>query len=244
LGGFCYSRDAQYDGEMARWLLQLDGDSFDINAFSTVSNKYGVPVISEDGKFYLTGKIFDQFSDPSEVKELGESKIVQLYSVANIIYENIKCPCVTIVWYEDAAGNRKGTALASAQIVGRGNVSVNSMSNDQTKAEKILEILKVDINLKYALEVFATPDTDWANLYRCLEEIEKSGGSSTVDLGFCTKAERQRFTQTANNAETAGLSARHAYGKFESNADPMTLEEAHKFLRALLEKLINTKLTT
>ena len=62
--------------------------------------------------------------------------------------------------------------------------------------------------------------------------------------GLCTERERKDFTSTANNAEAAGLDARHGSGKFAFPSNPMSLAQATNFVRELLIKALTQAANT
>jgi hypothetical protein len=91
--------------------------------------------------------------------------------------------------------------------------------------------------------LWAFPDPAWWLLYRVVEDIEthlneRRLGTSVSKAGYCSDNERERFRRSANSAEASGLGARHAAGKWEPPKNPMPLEEAKTFVKALLEQAL------
>ncbi len=77
---------------------------------------------------------------------------------------------------------------------------------------------------------------DWVNMYKIFELLRKKlgGDNKLIKALSTTKAQKDRFTRTANNPEASGDLARHAVSDQSPPSDPMTLEEGRGYLKTLL----------
>lgn len=76
-------------------------------------------------------------------------------------------------------------------------------------------------------------EIDWVAAYAALEVIEQDLHARRLDgqdLGWWSKAERQRFTRTANSPELLGFSARHGWRRGPPKKR-MTAKDASWFIR-------------
>jgi hypothetical protein len=93
-------------------------------------------------------------------------------------------------------------------------------------------------HLEIALTLWADPARPWPRLYRILEELELHIGKPADKAGLCSANERARFTRTANTAEVSGADSRHALSKYAPPPDPMSLEEATRFVGRIFSEVL------
>lgn len=86
-----------------------------------------------------------------------------------------------------------------------------------------------------ALREFREPAA-WDALYRVFEIVRDDVGGEIQRAGWATKAEQERFKQTANSLD------RHAKGVVPPPKKPMTLPEGADFVRKVLRRWIEAKL--
>jgi hypothetical protein len=100
----------------------------------------------------------------------------------------------------------------------------------------LLEGSRSNPHLRLATLIWADEIRTWPRLYRVLEEVERSLGSTASKVGLCSDNQRDRFAHSANSAEVAGKDARHASGKYKPPDKPMSLDEATSFVGCVLEQ--------
>ena len=105
-------------------------------------------------------------------------------------------------------------------------------------------IAKDDDKVRQALRFWVNAHDNWGNLYKILEIIESDVGSSIYSNGWVSKAEVGRFTQTANSADALGDEARHAKKHVAPPSTPMTIKEARHLIKVLLQKWIESKISS
>jgi len=76
----------------------------------------------------------------------------------------------------------------------------------------------------------------WFSLYRAYEIVaDRFGGKDGLTkCGLCSKNEVSRFTNTSNHQEAIGAFSRHARLKTEPPSNPMDIDEAIRFVSALV----------
>lgn len=231
---------------MARWLVQVDGEQFDIKELPYWFPSGEVYAIEEDAKVFLAGPELEKFSDPSQIHKVAARVIEEFYSVIGLLDSGIRKPSVGTVFRECDDGTRHGFAFSSGNASGRSKAraiaNLDGGSSPQecslTQAQKILIASQRNRHLQVALSILAIPNATWPHYYRCLEELESFLGQKVCDAGLCSSGERSRFTRTANTPEASGSHARHGLGKFEPPRKPMSSTEGHSFVRQLLLKAL------
>lgn len=233
---------------MARWLVELNGESFDLEEFPRHFPDGDVYAIEEDGKVFLVGPAFEELLEARAVLQLAETKLKELLAIISLIGPYLKKPSIDKVLRVDDEGKRhihffvssgkyrmKGS---SVEIIASNNRSQQSI---ETQAQVILSQLRGNPHLEQAVILWGDSERTWPRLYRILEELEMHLGSDVYKAGLCSRNERTRFTNTANSAAAAGADARHATGKFEPPKNPMSLIDAQEFIRSLLVDVIQRR---
>jgi hypothetical protein len=100
--------------------------------------------------------------------------------------------------------------------------------------------------IETALTIFSFADT-WVVLYLVLDFIQTDvgGQKALARMPWVTTqeaAEIKRFTHTANNFRTLGVSSRHAITDFEPPTCPMRLSDAKHLIFTLLVKWLRAKM--
>jgi hypothetical protein len=164
-----------------------------------------------------------------------------MFGVLKLLVGNLHRPSVGRVIREHDDGRREEFVALSGAAHSRwkavaalsgGSVTQNS------QAEELLAAARSSRYLRHALDLWATDNLTWARLYTILETLEQHLGVQADAAQLCSKAERGRFTRTANTAEVSGRESRHAPGLFEAPAKPMSLKEATAFIERLLTKAL------
>jgi hypothetical protein len=233
---------------MTRWLVQLKGEPFDLEEFPRWFPKGDVYALTLDGETFLTGSAFDNFTNPTDVRDSAIQILDEFSSVISLLWPSFKRPTIGDLTHEDDNGERRthrvlvvesGTIRIKGGVV---TISVNGvpLSDPEapTQAEELLEAARQDRRLQLVLAIWADPIRTWPRLYRLLEELEAFLGRTVDVVCLCTKMERDRFTRSANSAEIAGKDARHRGGKFEPPKNPMGLDEATSFIGQLIVSVL------
>jgi hypothetical protein len=105
-----------------------------------------------------------------------------------------------------------------------------------------LEASRNDSNIAKIISLFNN-DLDWVNLYRIYEVIrDDCGGEKDLrDLCGISNSQLTQFTRTANHPEVTGITARHGSLSSEPPTNPMLLEEARQFIKAIMDCWITHK---
>ena len=227
---------------MSRWLVKLEGTSFDLEDFPYWFPRGQVFATADADGTYLVGELLEACSDSAAVYQTAETLLDEMHAVICLLDPGIRRPTIGVVLRENDAGKRTGTIYASATIGGRSKVratlTVEGAANtppSETQAQLLLAAAQVNRHLRIGLSLLAMPHVSWPHLYRALEEIEASLGKKVNDAGVCSSNERERFTRSANSGEVAGKEARHRIGKFDPPLQPMTLRDAQAFVRRCLD---------
>jgi hypothetical protein len=226
---------------VARWLVKLEGERFDLEEFPKWFPDGDLLVTEEKGEFLLTGLSLDLLSDAEAVLNAAEAALVRLYAVASLLMPSLRPPRVAHVVREEDSGKRQAFSFMRGSVEARSNVSASAVlvrdgvpveadPQTPTRAQMFLAAAE-DKHLAHVLELWGNGVLTWPRLYRIIEAIESSVGCEIDEAGLCTRAERSRFTRSANTAEVSGLDSRHAAGQFQPPTNPMSLGQAQAFVR-------------
>lgn len=232
---------------MERWLIEITGDAFDVDEFPFWFPSGDAYAITENGKVFLLGEIFEAFIEASEVHEAAVQMVDEYFAIIRLLQPELKTPTVGVVFREHIDGRREGFAFFSEVAAGRSKLRVTIISSGEqeqstrpTQAQEFLAASRSDRRLQVAVSLISIPNSTWPHLYRCLEEIEFYLGRNVNDEGLCSKKERERFTRTANSAEVSGRDSRHRLEKYEAPKDPMSISEARNFVSGILQTTLRT----
>jgi hypothetical protein len=225
---------------MARWLVELKGERFDLEEYPRWFPNGDIHVLEEDGKFFLIGNALDRLGEAKGVRDEAVKTLGQFAATISLFEPNVRKPVVGVVFQENDAGERN--AFLWAEDGGRAKVRAVLTTDGQdpttsqapTQAQRLLSRALQNPKLLAALEVWGAPGRSWPQLYRILEEIEGFLGERVDKAGLCSRGERGRFTRTADTAEVSGKDSRHALGRFEPPSSPITLAEGAAFVERLL----------
>lgn len=95
-------------------------------------------------------------------------------------------------------------------------------------------------DIRTMLKYFSVPGS-WSTYYKILETMETLARKNKGVSVPVSRAERSRFTNSANNFEVVGIDARHGmmpHGR-ENPVEPMTLEEGHAFITGFCKSYLN-----
>lgn len=224
---------------MARWLIELDGQLFDLEELPKWFPSGDVFAVREREHVYLTGPAFETLRDASEVLKFAQQALDELSAVIRLLVPNYENPSIptNIIREEDDGFRRKHHVLKAetGRIRTKGAATLSADGTfGTTRAQTLLNASRCSTHLARALALW-NRDATWPQLYVALEEVEKELGAKCDAAGLCSAGERSRFTRTANSAEGAGRDARHASGTFSPPQNPMTLRHARDFIGTILE---------
>lgn len=238
---------------MERWLIRLSGHQYDLEEMEKYFPEGDVCVIHNEEGFFLTGRRFENLQDERDVRGAAERSIEEVAAVISLLKQSFRKPTYDSVIRTRADNGQDVFVHLSGGLEMRSKVSCvivrASEGEDETGAARPIstpaqQMLAQGIHsphLQRALRLWAAPNRSWTHLNAILEEVENQIGTTVSHQKLCSAAERDRFTRTANNAEAAGLDARHGSGKFQTPRSPMTLEEAGDFIRKLLGSQLRPK---
>ena len=221
---------------MARWLIKLEGQLADLDEYVTWFPSGEIFAIREDTDVFLAGPVFERLPDAEAVVKDAERQLALLTGIAALLWPSLRKPAIDRVMREQDDGTRNSFIFVFATASARAKVTATlADSSGPTQAQGLLNSAIQSPHLLLAVSLWGEKLKSWPRLYRILEEIEQHLGARVDEVGFCSYAERERFTRTANNAEVAGSDSRHASRKFQAPANPVELSEAVSFVARMLQ---------
>ncbi|MDO9067717.1 MAG: hypothetical protein Q7W05_04595 [Deltaproteobacteria bacterium] len=232
---------------MARWLIRLEGENFDLEEFSYWFPDGEICAMTDNGSTYLTGPGFNALTDARKVHEAALVALDECFAIVSLLQSNVRRPNIGAVVREEDDGSKKGCVFGSARLVGRSKMHVKStiVGADMnlrvpTQAQVLLGAVNTDRHIQMAISLWGDSHSTWPRLYRILEELEASLGMKVHEAQLCSRTQRSRFTRSANAAEVSGHDARHAGGRYQPPSDPMTFDEARRFVAELSRLVLQT----
>ena len=224
---------------MNHWRVQLSGEPFDLQELARWFPGGDVYVTQIEDVYYIAGKRFDSCDTADDVRADADLALREVYGVVTVCGSVSQIPKLSHVErLRDDGKTDRFIQVEPAKIrITAGVGSTGTTPPKLTLAQEMAARAAGDPHLREALRQLSLP-TSWAQLYRALEEIEQHLGKQVDAAGLTAKADRVRFTRTANTAEVGGQTARHAGSKFMPPPDPMTLAEGQKWIRNLLAKVL------
>ena len=228
---------------MARWLVEISGDCFDVEEFPLWFPSGDIHSVTENGKVFLVGDTLDAITEASDVHDMAVQQLDEYFEIIRLLVPGLRKPSIGTVFRENNAGVRQGFIFLSSTVTARCKIHATltdageqnlAARKTQTQAQDLLAASRSDKHFQVAISLAANPGATWPHLYRCLEEVEYFLGQKVSDAGICSSSQRERFTRTANSAEVSGRDSRHRLGRFFPPNDPMTISEARSFISQTL----------
>jgi len=233
---------------MAKWLLRLKGDRFDLEDLPNLFRLPEAKVVEEKGSFYLESSKLNSLTSADEVREQGKALIKLINPIAKLHRNNFLDVSEGGVIQVDDDGKRhiyvflkesltlrsKATAVLSV-IASNGSEKVSTQPNS---TESLLKATLKHNEIAEAINFYA--DGTWISLYKAYEIIMGDVGKEQIK-GWVSNHDINRFTQTAQSRDAIGDAARHASKKYKPPAKPMTLSEAKRLIRTMLLQWANSK---
>jgi hypothetical protein len=237
---------------MTEWLVRLKGHEFDLEELCDHFTSADRNVKKEeDGYYYLRSSDFDQMSEPDAVSERAQDLMERINGAAKLLsgvsYRPVEFDVVIRV---DDDGKRHHHMTLSSTIEMRSRVTGKLTVGETGETMDVLRppsgvdslVNLADQNAKVADALRFYARSDWFNLYKAWEVVRDAAGGETelIKKGWATKAQRRRFTGTAQSRAELGDEARHAREKVQPPKNPMSLEEAQAFVRSVIEAWVRT----
>ena len=230
---------------MARWLVEINGDAFDVDEFPFWFPAGDAHAVAENGKVFMLGGALDALAEASDVHGAAVQLVDEYFAIISLLQPGLRKPSVGVVFLEDDDGTRNGFAFLSGVAAGRSKAHATltdageqERATRPTQAQELLAASRSDRRLQVAVSLIAIPGATWPHLYRCLEELENYLGMQVSAADLCSSNQRERFTRTANSAEVSGRDSRHRLGKFHPPTDPMSISEARAFVSQALQAML------
>ena len=170
---------------MARWLVKLSGDLFDLEEFPRLFVSSDVHAIDEGGEVFLVGEAFERLSRAEEVLTAADAALVRMFAVGSLLVRGLRCPTVDRhVIRENDDGGRGVTVFVSGVEARMKAGVVRAVGDDRgtesagpTQAERMLSMATGRPGLENALDLWGNGTLTWPRLYRLLEELEKTSSA-------------------------------------------------------------------
>ena len=161
---------------MARWLVKLEGERFDVEEFPYWFPDGDVYAVEIEGEAYLVGPLFERLSDSTEVHDAALQALDEFFAIVSLLDPTIARPRLGAVAHEHDDGHREwsasicGSATLRAKVRGRISVSDEADGAQRpTQAQTLLSGLGVYAHLDTAVSLWADPTRTWPRLYRIME---------------------------------------------------------------------------
>jgi len=216
-------------------------DDFELENYPDWFPNGDIFAVKRDGYYYLCGPDLDALQTPLDVEIRAKAHLRRFFAIGSLLWDGLKKPKTGDVYEELPDGKLKAHIMFSGSMSARSKVKATlDESSGLTMAQKYLKALSNETpHLIEALEFWATGDRSWFTLYKIDEAVGHHLHNAAAKSAILDPAQRKRFQHTANNAKAAGINARHATNKDEPPNNPMTLQEAQKYISNLLEKILN-----
>jgi hypothetical protein len=111
----------------------------------------------------------------------------------------------------------------------------------EPRGVKLLRLRSSNEHLRLALH-FLNADLSWFNLWKTFEPIRDANGgpAGLVARGWTSESDMDRFRKTANTYAAVGDAARHAMLAVAPPPNPMGLEQAEEYVRAILTRWVDS----
>jgi hypothetical protein len=238
---------------MAEWRVGIEGPMADILPLLHSLTDSDLNVVQEHDQYFLRGDDFEVYTEAHDVLVYAESLLPLINGVAKVHFgdtDPVKLAGVSrlhpngrreVFAFMSGIGRSRARAFGVATVTSSNGEPVAPVPG--TTIASRLEVARRYPEVGLALRFFAT-SPNWFDLYKVSELVEQDAGNvrGIVAKGWCTKADFDHFTASANNYHATGSSARHARLDWRPMNQPaMTLQEAEDFIRGLLDNWIRLK---
>lgn len=91
---------------MAKWLVQSQGESFDLQELKKILSDHDPTIIQDDSGFYLTSKKLDELEEARQVRDLAKHAIGLLDSAYNVHFRDTAPIAIGHITRVDEVGHR------------------------------------------------------------------------------------------------------------------------------------------
>lgn len=230
---------------MVKWLVELIGESIDLQCAYTVFHNNEPEVINEDGKYFLRTKEFDGLLNAENVRNRAKEIIKFLSDTIYLQYRDSRPIKGGQIISIDENGKRSFYLFAEGEIQLRGVVSnlLNSNTTPPIQENQAVHFYRIASDNVVVADVLAFFSRgDWINLYKVFELIrdEVGGKEHLITKKWVNKKDLTRFTMTAQSRKSIGDQARHASENFPPHPNPMSLHEARVVIGNLVDSWIKS----
>jgi hypothetical protein len=236
---------------MTNWLVQLSGAKFELEDFPKWFTTRDLQVVERSDGYYLRSDLLEAIQDADQVRASAQELLECLLGAAKLYRPSLGPVGLDSVVREEEDGRRHVYVYLSGAIRVRSKVSVAKLTvNGKEETRQIprpalwAAIAKDDEKIRQALRLWVKGSENWADLYKVLEVIQSDVGGAIYTNERASKRKVTRFTHTADSVEALGDQARHAKKVGSPPRKPMTIQEAKQLIKGLLEKWIDSKISS
>lgn len=230
--------------EQQKWMVELLGREEDLIDFTRWFPDEPAKVIRERNSFFLTGSLFRDFVEHTDVRSAAENE-------ADLMAASVKLNCSGLSLRPEIGAvyriDNNGARHAFAPVVNLGvkvGIEVRVFyGQDQrpTTMQRCVTISRQNKSLQMAMILWADSSRTWPRLYRILEEVENAVNTQRLyKRKLTSKSEYERFKQSANCHEIAGIDSRHGPKGHQPPRNPMTIAEAERFIGTILGRALSS----
>jgi hypothetical protein len=221
------------------WSVELVARKSDLVDFTRWFPDEPAKVVDDGDRFFLEGELFEGLHGHEDVRRVAEERLNLMCAAIKLVCAGLSLrPSAGAIYRIDDSGARHAFA-PGLNLTVRTRVEVRSFedaSQRPTATQKRVEAAMRNESLRTAMILWADGNRTWPRLYRILEEIEHALGKRMVrKAGLTSKAQRERFKQSACSPDVAGADSRHGPGKCSPPKEPMSIKEAESFIASLLD---------
>lgn len=227
------------------WYLVLDGDGNALRRLQDLargSAEYSVD--EEGGEWHLRSASIDGAAGPEDARSSLIDLLVRLADVAAAAaYVRVHMSPGGLGRTNESGGSDVWVFPEPARVRVRAlppTVIAGGVAPEPLDS-KLLRLGAANAHLRLAIH-FLNADLSWFNLWKAYEPIKDANGGEArlVANGWATDADLKRFRRTANTYAAVGDKARHAKLRVPAPLNPMALEQAEDYVRALLLRWVNS----
>jgi hypothetical protein len=231
------------------WIVELSGDTNDLDELSKVFTTPELCIKKDGDKFHLISTNFESCASSMEVKKIASEILHHLTAGIKLSLDARKKLDVDGILQIGDDGLRhhyidlSATALTRCSASGRLNLSDGTWEafHQADPIPKWIQIARHDAKVAKAFNFICADFNSWYTLYKILEVLEEDHFKPIMRGGRYKKMAND-FTKAANSYTMTGLDARHAT---ERNHPPpknsMSLSEAKSFIKMLLHEWLREK---
>lgn len=233
---------------VGEWNVALVGADADLRDASLMFQSAELEVARVEEEYFLRSSHFASITDEEEVMPVAVNLLHPLNGIAKARSKSFEGLSLRYVvkrlsdgthYISSGIYTRTRVVPADENLLSDGTSIESSLASDVAKRVSAVESEGI---VSRALTIYGALGTDWRGLYMMVDAVREDAGGKEADLlnsGWAPKKDIKDFKKTANNYGTLGLEARHGHGG--SIASPMTVAQARRFVRSLLNNWLASK---